>query len=205
MHCFFCYSTAARGATAPPQDYLVFDRHQLGYLNFFERFHCTYCAYGSGLLAYCSEIVARTEQYFCPIKHARKIRGTHARYVLFLAFGDADDYEENLGIFTQLGAIDTDAANALGHVYTRSHRPQEVRRVAAAPSHSRRADRLANRWLFRYQLEQDIARASRSGLSVAVHFLDLDYFKNINDSYGHPAGDALLAQVSGRIHVRGQF
>ena len=58
---------------------------------------------------------------------------------------------------------------------------------------------LPNRWLFRYQLEQDIARASRSGLSLAVLFLDLDYFKNINDSYGHPAGDALLAQVSSRI------
>lgn len=81
------------------RDYLVFDRQHLGYLNFFERFHCTYCAYGSGLIAYCSEIVARTEQYFCPIKHARKILGTHARYVRFLEFGDAVDYEEKLEQF----------------------------------------------------------------------------------------------------------
>lgn len=87
-------------------DYLVFDRHHLGYLNIFERFHCTYCAYGSGLLAYCSEIVARTEQYFCPIKHARKILGTHARYVRFLEFGDADDYEEKLEQFrSDLGRL----------------------------------------------------------------------------------------------------
>ena len=56
-------------------DYIVFDRQQLAYLNFIEKFHCTYCAYGNGLLAYVSEIVGRTEEYFCPIKHARKMLG----------------------------------------------------------------------------------------------------------------------------------
>lgn len=77
-------------------DYIVIDRQQLEYLNFIEKFHCTYCAYGSGLIAYASEIVARTEQYFCPIKHARKILGTHARYASFLDYGDATDYEAKL-------------------------------------------------------------------------------------------------------------
>lgn len=77
-------------------DYIVFDRQQLNYLNFIEKFHCTYCAYGSGMIAYISEIVARTEQYFCPIKHARKILGTHARYARFLDYGDAGNYEEKL-------------------------------------------------------------------------------------------------------------
>lgn len=77
-------------------DYIVFDRQQLAYLNFIEKFHCTYCAYGSGLMGYMSEILARTEQYFCPIKHARKILGTHARYKQFLDYGDATDYEARL-------------------------------------------------------------------------------------------------------------
>ncbi|MGV3580993.1 MAG: hypothetical protein ACO1N8_01670 [Methylophilus sp.] len=77
-------------------DYIVFDRQQLNYLNFIEKFHCTYCAYGSGMIAYISEIVARTEQYFCPIKHARKILGTHSRYAYFLDFGEAEDYEAKL-------------------------------------------------------------------------------------------------------------
>lgn len=77
-------------------DYIVFDRHALGYLNFYERLHCEYCAYANGLLAYCSEVVARTEQYFCPIKHARKVLGTHARYRDFLAYGDAEDYHGRL-------------------------------------------------------------------------------------------------------------
>lgn len=80
-------------------DYIVFDRQNLNYLNFIEKFHCTYCAYGTGMIAYISEIVARTEQYFCPIKHARKILGTHARYAGFLAFGEAEDYEKKLNKF----------------------------------------------------------------------------------------------------------
>ena len=77
-------------------DYIIFDRQQLNYLNFIEKFHCTYCAYGTGMIAYISEIVARTEQYFCPIKHARKILGTHSRYAHFLEYGEADNYEAKL-------------------------------------------------------------------------------------------------------------
>ena len=77
-------------------DYIIFDRQNLQYLNFIEKFHCTYCAYGSGMIAYISEIVARTEQYFCPIKHARKILGTHARYALFLDFDAAENYRAKL-------------------------------------------------------------------------------------------------------------
>lgn len=77
-------------------DYIVFDRQQLQYLNFIEKFHCTYCAYGNGLMAYASEIVARTEEYFCPIKHARKALGNHSRYARFLDYGEAADYEAKL-------------------------------------------------------------------------------------------------------------
>lgn len=80
-------------------DYIVFDRRHLAYLNFIEKFHCTYCEYGNGLMGYMAEILARTEQYFCPIKHARKILGTHARYNRFLDYGDATDYEARLEDF----------------------------------------------------------------------------------------------------------
>lgn len=80
-------------------DYIVFDRYQLGYLNFIEKSHCIYCEYGNGLMAYMTEILARTEQYFCPIKHAHKILGAHARYKLFLSYGDAADYEKRLEEF----------------------------------------------------------------------------------------------------------
>jgi hypothetical protein len=100
MTCFPIYGVARvrRG------DYIVFDRQHLEYLNFIEKFHCTYCAYGAGLVAYVGEIVARTENYFCPIKHARKVLGTHSRYARFLDYGDAADYEARLeGFRTGLG------------------------------------------------------------------------------------------------------
>lgn len=79
--------------------YIVFDRHHLGYLNFIEKFHCTYCEYGNGLMSYMAEILARTEEYFCPIKHAHKILGKHNRYNRFLDYGDAADYEKKLEEF----------------------------------------------------------------------------------------------------------
>jgi hypothetical protein len=85
-------------------DYIVFDRHQLGYLNFIERFHCEYCAYANGLVAYAAEIVGRTEQYFCPIKHARKILGVHSHYAHFLAYGDSADFHERLEAFRKASA-----------------------------------------------------------------------------------------------------
>jgi len=93
--CFPIYRIAKVRRT----DYIVLDRQHLAYLNFIEKFHCTYCAYGAGLIAYTTEIVARTEQYFCPIKHARKILGTHARYARFLDYGEAADYEARLEAF----------------------------------------------------------------------------------------------------------
>ncbi len=80
-------------------DYIVFDRHHLGYLNFFEKLHCAYCEYGNGLMAYMREILARTEEYFCPIKHAHKMLGTHSRYRRFLDYGDAADYAARVEAF----------------------------------------------------------------------------------------------------------
>ena len=94
-------------------DYIVFDRQQLEYLNFIEKFHCSYCAYGSGLIAYVGEIVARTEQYFCPIKHARKMVGAHLRYARFLDYGDAADYEARLEAFRSALAEKNERGNKL--------------------------------------------------------------------------------------------
>jgi len=81
------------------RDYIVFDRQHLEYLNWIEKFHCTYCAYGAGLTAYICEIVSRTKQYFCPIKHAHKVLGAPKRYLEFLDFGDAVEYEKKLEAF----------------------------------------------------------------------------------------------------------
>jgi diguanylate cyclase (GGDEF)-like protein/PAS domain S-box-containing protein len=58
---------------------------------------------------------------------------------------------------------------------------------------------LANRSLFLYQVGHALARASRVNSPVTVLFLDLDNFKNVNDSLGHAAGDRLLVEAARRL------
>ncbi|HUX89657.1 MAG TPA: hypothetical protein VMV48_03080 [Gallionellaceae bacterium] len=77
-------------------DYISFDHRHLAYLNIIEKFNCVYCSYGNGIMGYASEVIARTEQYFCPIKHAQKILGKHARYQYFLDYGEAEDLHRKL-------------------------------------------------------------------------------------------------------------
>jgi diguanylate cyclase (GGDEF)-like protein/PAS domain S-box-containing protein len=58
---------------------------------------------------------------------------------------------------------------------------------------------LPNRLLFNDRVEHAIARAKRMGKRLSILFFDLDRFKHINDSLGHPAGDRVLTQVAGRL------
>lgn len=90
--CFPVY----RIARVKRADYIVMDHRYLAYLNVVEKAHCMYCSYAVGLLAYATEITARTEQYFCPIKHARKVRGAHARYKRFIPYGEAAMLHEKI-------------------------------------------------------------------------------------------------------------
>lgn len=78
------------------KDYIVIDRHYLSYLNGLEKLNCVYCGYFNGLIGYAQEIAARTEQYWCPIKHARKTRFVHSRYSKFLSYGDGVSYRKNI-------------------------------------------------------------------------------------------------------------
>lgn len=77
-------------------DYLAFDRGQLAYLNAIEKLNCAYCSYANGLLAYVREVASRTEEFWCPIKHARRVLGVHSRYGSFVDYGDGDAYRHDL-------------------------------------------------------------------------------------------------------------
>ncbi len=79
-------------------DYVILDRKKLRYLNILESLNCTYCSYGNGVLAYVVEVAARTEQHWCPIKHAQRIRSPHSRYSRFLPYGDASAYRKKIEV-----------------------------------------------------------------------------------------------------------
>lgn len=78
------------------RDYIVIDRHQLAYLNIIEKVNCIYCGYSNGLFAYVREIGARTEQYWCPIKHTRRTPDPHRLSSQFVDFGDAENYQSRM-------------------------------------------------------------------------------------------------------------
>lgn len=77
-------------------DYVIIDRNHLAYLNFIEAMNCAFCGYANGIIAYAREIASRTEQHWCPIKHALRIRDPHTRYLKFLDYGDAEGYRAKL-------------------------------------------------------------------------------------------------------------
>jgi hypothetical protein len=72
--------------------YVVVDRHHLAYLNAIEKLNCAYCGYVNGVFAYVHEIASRTDVYWCPIRHARRVLAPHRRYRGFLDYGDAEGY-----------------------------------------------------------------------------------------------------------------
>lgn len=58
---------------------------------------------------------------------------------------------------------------------------------------------IPNRALFEDRLDQALANMRRTGTKIALHFIDLDRFKHVNDTLGHPAGDELIRQAAKRL------
>jgi hypothetical protein len=78
------------------RDYLIFDRHHLAYLNVTEKINCAYCSYCNGAIGFVREVASRTEVYWCPIKHARRVLGPHPHYQGFADFGDAEGFHAKM-------------------------------------------------------------------------------------------------------------
>jgi hypothetical protein len=90
--CFPVYGIAK----VPRSGFFVFDRQRLAYLNAIEKLNCLYCSYANGVIVYVREVASRTEQYWCPIKHAQRLRAAHDRYHRFVDYGDAEAYRRHL-------------------------------------------------------------------------------------------------------------
>ncbi len=75
-------------------DYMIIDRHRLAYLNSIEKLNCLYCSYFNGLMGYISEIAGRTEQYWCPIRHASRVKSMHSNYKKFFDYGDSENFRQ---------------------------------------------------------------------------------------------------------------
>ena len=76
------------------KDYFIYDRRFLKYLNLLQKINCLYCAYINGLFAYAREIWGRTEQYWCPIKHAVNNENEHKYFKDFADFWDSEWFKE---------------------------------------------------------------------------------------------------------------
>lgn len=93
------------------------------------------------------------------------------------------------------GAIDASVA----HLYRSAVEHHTARHDMAKLARTDALTGLSNRLLLREQFQDRAAAAVRAKNLVALHYLDLDGFKDVNDRYGHPAGDALLEQVARRL------
>ncbi|MCU4653332.1 hypothetical protein N8I71_10840 [Roseibacterium sp. SDUM158016] len=75
-------------------DHIAIDRHHLAYLNGLQKLNCVYCGYANGVLSLAREVASRTEAYWCPIKHARRVADPHDRMPGFADYGDAEGFRQ---------------------------------------------------------------------------------------------------------------
>lgn len=77
-------------------EYFIYERRFLDYLNLIQKMNCLYCSYMNGLFAYAVEIGARTERYWCPLKASQKPHTTHAWYKEFADYGNPEEWKEKI-------------------------------------------------------------------------------------------------------------
>ncbi|HMB15969.1 MAG TPA: EAL domain-containing protein, partial [Pelovirga sp.] len=103
-----------------------------------------------------------------------------------------------MGVYAQNNAGHKEFDGTLGSARDITERKRSEERISYQAYHDL-LTRLPNRLLFDDRMTQALAHASRSNTRIAVIFIDLDFFKEINDSYGHMVGDRVLQQVAERI------
>ena len=74
-------------------DFIIFDRQELKYLDWVSKFHCTYCAYGVGVVGFVAAVIGRTEAYFCPIKHQARSAPPAPTALQYIDYAQAPDFD----------------------------------------------------------------------------------------------------------------
>ena len=75
--------------------YIVFDRHKLEYLPWYDKINCTYCGYANGFLQYAVQIAGMTEKYWCAIKHKElKEFVPPSHHKEFVGYGNKVEFEK---------------------------------------------------------------------------------------------------------------
>ena len=77
------------------KDFIIFDRQELKYLDWISKFHCTYCAYGVGIVAFVGAVIGVTEAYFCPIKHKFKKIHASQKHDQYIPFDEPANFDFN--------------------------------------------------------------------------------------------------------------
>jgi len=80
------------------ENYIIFDRSKLPYLNWYERLNCLYCSYVNGVLAYAGKVAGDTESYWCGIKHKSftgYVEPEHHKD--FVPYGDKEAFIQKYG------------------------------------------------------------------------------------------------------------
>ena len=107
-----------------------------------------------------------------------------------------EEYLPSAGIWAAVHAYP--AADSLSLFFHDVTERRKIRQELEFLAHHDGLTGLKNRGVFRRSLEEGLATVS-PGSGLAILYLDLDEFKDINDSFGHPAGDALLVQIANRL------
>ena len=126
----------------------------------------------------------------------RCLQGEEVRYETWFDLGEEQRYYHAL--YSRYREANKGVTSAVVNIHDITQIKESEQKLYYQAHHDTLTN-LPNRMLMNTRLEQSIQQATRKGDKLAVVFIDLDRFKNINDSLGHRAGDSLLEQLAQRL------